>query len=268
MRSQGLRFIIVGLLALLMFIPLLFTGAIVDDRARYAEQTARDIARDWGGAQVLSGPQLIVPITETVREEVRENLIDAATGLPERDPNSGAVLYRVDIVEREARRGALHLLPEVFEASLSTTTDIRSRGIFEVPVYRADAGVEFTFDTSLIAARLAENQTALWEEAQVVFALTANRALRGPAALTADGEALKLDPWADQGETGISAAVPDAEDAPRFRLDLAFQGAESLQIAPVGRTSRVTMVSDWPHPSFNGAFLPDASTITEEGFEA
>ncbi|MGR3491329.1 MAG: cell envelope integrity protein CreD, partial [Shimia sp.] len=268
MRSQGLRFIVVGVLALLMFIPLFFTGAIVDDRARYAEQTARDIAREWGGAQVLSGPQLVIPITETIREEVRENLIDAATGLPERDPNSGAVLYRVDIVEREAQRGALYLLPEVFDVTLSTTSDIRKRGIFEVPVYRADAGIDFSYDLSLVEARLSERQTAVWEDAEVVFALSSNRALRGPAELTADGEALKLDPWTGEGERGIAAAVPRIEGDPAFRLDLAFQGAESLQIAPVGRVTQVAMSSDWAHPSFNGAFLPDTSDITEVGFKA
>ena len=41
-----------------------------------------------------------------------------------------------------------------------------------------------------------------------------------------------------------------------------------LQIAPVGRTTSVNIQSDWPHPSFNGAFLPDDSEVREDGFDA
>ena len=36
MRSAGTRFIIVGLLALCMFIPLFFAGQVIDDRASYS----------------------------------------------------------------------------------------------------------------------------------------------------------------------------------------------------------------------------------------
>ncbi|EXJ12668.1 MULTISPECIES: inner membrane CreD family protein [Nitrincola] len=39
-------------------------------------------------------------------------------------------------------------------------------------------------------------------------------------------------------------------------------------IAPVGRNSRIRMVSDWPHPSFTGAFLPNTREISDEGFIA
>jgi inner membrane protein len=53
-----------------------------------------------------------------------------------------------------------------------------------------------------------------------------------------------------------------------MRLVLGFNGAEQVLLAPVGRSSAITMVSDWPHPSFAGAFLPDGSEVSDQGFTA
>lgn len=53
MQSSGFRFFAVGLLALFMFVPLFFSGQIVEQRARYSEATTNQIGRDWGGQQVL-----------------------------------------------------------------------------------------------------------------------------------------------------------------------------------------------------------------------
>jgi inner membrane protein len=75
-RSTGFRFFVVGLLALLMFIPLFFAGEIVGARADYSDDTIREVGREWGGVQSLSGPQLVIPVegpvTRTERREVKE----------------------------------------------------------------------------------------------------------------------------------------------------------------------------------------------------
>jgi len=41
-----------------------------------------------------------------------------------------------------------------------------------------------------------------------------------------------------------------------------------VMVSPVGRNSVITMESDWPHPSFAGAFLPDGSQVSDAGFTA
>jgi len=67
---------------------------------------------------------------------------------------------------------------------------------------------------------------------------------------------------------GISVRMPVGEkDEYAFNIDLDLRGSQSLNFVPLGRATRVDLTSDWPHPSFNGAFLPDHD-ITEEGFSA
>jgi inner membrane protein len=51
-----------------------------------------------------------------------------------------------------------------------------------------------------------------------------------------------------------------------FSLELA--GAEALAIAPLGRDNTVAMRADWPHPSFQGVYLPAKHALGADGFSA
>jgi inner membrane protein len=53
-----------------------------------------------------------------------------------------------------------------------------------------------------------------------------------------------------------------------FPTDLVFIGSGDLSFAPVARDTRVAMASDWPSPSFSGAFLPAERSVTNAGFTA
>src|SRR5262249_27434344 len=66
-----------------------------------------------------------------------------------------------------------------------------------------------------------------------------------------------------------STPPADLEQPPQafaFTVDLTFNGSVSLTIAPVARETRVSLSSNWPHPSFSGAFLPDDRAVTTAGF--
>ncbi len=68
-----------------------------------------------------------------------------------------------------------------------------------------------------------------------------------------------------------SAVLPDPDQPPQpfaFTVDLTFNGSLGLSVAPVARETRVSLSSDWPHPSFSGAFLPDDRQVAASGFTA
>jgi inner membrane protein len=48
----------------------------------------------------------------------------------------------------------------------------------------------------------------------------------------------------------------------------AFRGNGSLALAPRAGETRWTLRSPWPHPSFQGSFLPETRSVNAEGFEA
>ena len=54
----------------------------------------------------------------------------------------------------------------------------------------------------------------------------------------------------------------------QFEIDLAINGSRALEFVPSGKTTHVSMTSNWPHPGFNGRFLPETRSVSETGFEA
>lgn len=268
-RSAGFRFFVVGLLALLMFIPLFFVSSVVDDRSNYSRSAIRNVSDEWGGEQLFSGPQLVIPVTEEVTARKRRDLIDPATGQPKRDADDNVLYEYYDETTTETK-APVYLYPNDFTAALVTRTQERKRGIFVVPVYTADISMQFDFLADAAISVLTGDEELHWDKAEVRLFLTANRSLRGAARLTRNGNDLALEPLpaGDNRETGIFAKAGDPRGAGGYDLTLSVNGAQSLSAAAVGRTSMVTIQSDWPHPSFFGDFLPDRSEISDDGFTA
>ncbi|MGR3436288.1 MAG: inner membrane CreD family protein, partial [Shimia sp.] len=193
MRSAGTRFFVVGLLALFMFVPLFFAGSVIEDRARYARQAADGISEEWGGAQVLQGMELRIPVEETVTTTRRVGVVDPATGAPRLSPDGQQVTRLVEESAQVARE-PVHLLPRRYDVTVATRTETRRRGLFDVPVYRADGTFAFDFDLDRVATVLPEGHVPVWERASLRVGLASNRSLRGAAALTADAATLDLQP--------------------------------------------------------------------------
>jgi len=255
MRSAGWRFLIVGLLVLLMFVPLFFVSEVVGSRAEFSRGAVDEVGRVWGGPQLISGPMLIVPVEGPIKVEQ-----PCPDGAPEDRRCFG---------DEIRTKSSIYIYPDTFEVNVESATEERRRGIFVVPVYTAEAVADFDFDLA-VAPVLDEGERPLWDRTMLRVRVSENRALRGTAALTVDGDAAPLDPLTarNSGPGGFTSAIGDPRQSARYRLTLGFNGAESLQIAPVGRTSSIRIASDWPHPSFFGAFLPDRSEIAETGFSA
>ena len=262
-RSSGFRLFVVGVLALLMYVPLFLVGTIVDARSGYQRQVTEDVGREWGGPQVLGGPVLVVPV---------EGLVETEASREVRDPTSGAVRIETFRQSVTGPKSPLYLLPEHLEMTLSARTEERRRGIFMAPVYAADVSADFGFavpdaDALKEQGLLETGDRVLWDRAEVRIGVTANAALRGEAVLERGGTPVVLEPRAD-GTQGVFARVGDPRDFGNYALRLGLNGAQRLFTTPVARTTRVTIDSDWPHPSFTGAFLPDGSEVRADGFRA
>ncbi len=260
-RSLGLRFLVVGLLALLMFIPLFFVGKLIYDRSTYSRDAISSVNTKWGGKQWLIGPQLIIPVEGVATRTEKRKIRDDKTG------DVAEEIYEI-IETAPEPQAPVHVFPDLLQAHVVTTTEVRHRGIFEVPVYTATSTITATFRLPDPAEVLQEGEQILWEATELQLKLQSNRALRGPAKLLADGVEIPLEPRAGPNSGGIFALIGDPRDIATFTLSLDFNGAESLLLAPVGRASQVKIESDWPHPSFTGAFLPDSSEVSDRGFSA
>lgn len=276
--SRGWRFAMMIALTVLMGGPLLMVLGLIEERARYQRQAVGEVSTRWGGPVRLGGPIMVIPVEREVTRTV-EN--EDGTRRRER---------------RTERAEPLILLPEVLDVTADTASQIRRRGIFEVPVFTTDFNLTARFDTKRLDGASDTGETVLWDRAILAMAMPGNRSFSGKAALTIDrwpadpgpgmpltgtgtdgadtgrptGDAnLSLEPGTPfSGVPGIQAAIGDPRGRTAYRLEMSLNGAREMAFSPVGRQTDIAMRSDWPHPSFQGAFLPKTRKVTTTGFTA
>jgi inner membrane protein len=245
--SITLKAITIGIIVLILLVPLLMLRGLVDERVTLRESAYARVAEGWGGNGVVGGPMLVVP-TERI------------------------------IVEHDVRkvlRSDLYLLPAVLDAAIDMKLEPEPRyvGIYAAPVYQSAIKLTGRFDLNGLEPFLAkEGVSYLWNQARVRLPLSQSRSLREIREARLGADALSLRPASPGMFRGIEGAVDLTpalgEQSIDFAFDAVVAGSRELSILPVGSTTTVSMRSDWPHPSFQGAFLPVERNITPTGFDA
>jgi inner membrane protein len=68
---------------------------------------------------------------------------------------------------------------------------------------------------------------------------------------------------------GIYATLPHFENKESFfDISIEIQGGQLIRVLPMGQDTHVRISSDWGSPSFQGAFLPGESNISDTEFSA
>lgn len=253
-RSPGFKFFLVGALVILLTIPLALVWLVLYDRQSRAQSVQSQIAADWGMAQRIHGPYLIVPYTVNVRTVQGDKTVET-------------------LQERRAV-----FLPDSFNVDGTTETEIRRRSIYDVTVYKGEIGLDGRFARPDIKQVEAEPAAIRWQDAILAIGISDVSGLREGVVLdVGSGEPIPFEPSIGIPNnliTGIHARVGRLMESPEggaplsFKVKLSLNGSSSLSFAPVGRETEVRIVSDWPHPSFTGGFLPSSREISTSGFTA
>lgn len=250
-RTPGVKLALVIAVAFLLSFPLFAVWLIVYDRQSQSEYAQDSIAEGWAGPQSLSGPLLVIPYTVTSIETVREG-------------------------ERNVTRSVqtqfeLTLAPEVADLGTDVRPERRTRSIYEVVVYDASVRGRARFAIPQDLARLGVDPATLdLSRAELRFGLSDPRGLGANPQVKVGGQALRLQPGGGGG-SGFFAWLDAAalrERPIEVEFSFAFRGNGSLALAPRAGETRWSLRSPWPHPSFQGSFLPATRSVNAEGFEA
>ncbi len=265
-QSPVIRLCLIGFLILIMSVPAFFAAEIINARKSYSRSTIENLSQEWGGPQHFAGPQLVVPVEKTTTVLKTRVRTDPATGAIMYHAETGHELRETFSEEQVVVQDPVYLFPEHYDVSLDLITHVRARGIFNVPMYQSKLDISFDFDTDLISAAVGEGETLLWDQAYLAFRLSNLAGLRGETQLLADGKPVVMEPIA--GVNGLRASLKDPRDHEHYQMILGMNGAQKLFLSPVGRSSQINMVGNWPDPSFSGTFLPDEHNVDADGFRA
>lgn len=252
-----IKLLVIALLIVGLTIPNLMIRDLVGERSHYRHEARQGIAASWTGAQKFLGPILVVPYTERHERKVWDD-----------KQNQFRVVEQVD-----NRR--LFVLPDDLDIAADIRSEERRRGIYSIPVYDSTIDVQGGFDNRRILA-LADNPavTIDWPSAFVSVPVSDIRGIGVQPELSWNDVGIEFVSGSGIGPdgNGMRAIVPGirVSQAVRFafRFSVRLRGMETLEFSPVGKNTRVTIRSAWPHPSFLGRYLPVERDIDDGGFSA
>ncbi|CAN1605405.1 cell envelope integrity protein CreD [Pseudomonas sp. B21-028] len=256
-RSLAIKLGMIALLILLLMIPLLMINGLIDERQSLRDGVLQEIASSSSHSQQLIGPMIVVPF----RKNVRVWNTNEKTG--------------VRFLETVEQSGELYFLPEQFELDGQVRTETRARGIYEARLFHAENRIDGRFKVperyGLAAKDLADYR---FDEPYLSVGISDIRGIENALTLKLNQQTVDFLPGSRVGWLGQGVHVPlpmvNAQNSAElaFGFDLSLQGTGELQILPVGKTSKVHLTADWPHPSFIGNYLPISRDINEKGFSA
>jgi inner membrane protein len=288
-NSVTLKLLSIGILLLLLLIPSSMVEGLITERASNRDAATEEISAQWGGAQLVLGPVLVLPYTA----------VETLGGTDDK---------RTTEVTR-----CVCVLPDTLASTGTLEPERRHRGIYEAVVYRAKMRVQGVFQAPPLADLGVAPGAVRWSEAFVALGLSDLKGIRSGLCLSWDGQARTFEPGVpdsdvlprgsaptvstqvstvvqergryskynneDESDTagpaanGLNALVPIADEKAltqrhTFAFDLDLNGSTGLLQAPLGRQTTLHLSAPWADPSFIGAFLPVQRTLGGQQFAA
>lgn len=246
-RSPSFKFMIIGVLSLMLLIPASMIRELISERETRNSEARKEISESWSDAQTLTGPYLSIP---------------------------------ADVLEKGGKKDGIfketyHLLPDQLQIEGRVDPIEKKRGIFTAVVYHSRIILSGSFELGEAPVTLTSRPKAGEETIYLSIGLSDLRGIGNGSTIEINGSVFEMMPGIynrDLIEKGIHVPLQVTEFAGKekvdFNITLELKGSTELFITPIGKTTDVHLTSTWPDPSFNGNFLPTEKKIGSDGFEA
>src|SRR5438477_3373068 len=257
-RSFLLKTLLVAALATILMLPVAMIRDLVAERQARRNEAVTGIAEGWGKRQTVASPYLVIPY-ERHWTVVKRQTIDGK-------------LHETTNSYSEAK------IITVPAASVDWTVDAdlteKARGIYKARLYSARVSAAGSISLPSRASQEDGTSRYKWHSPKFVLGIADPLGIRSAPGVTFGGKTYDFAPGSGDAATASGLHAPleglallKAESVP-FAFTLELGGSEAFALAPAGTDTAVTMRADWPHPSFQGRFLPAKHEITGQGFSA
>lgn len=244
--NASLKLIVIGVISLLLLIPASMITGIVREREYRQEEVVKEISSKWGSEQTIDGPYLSLTgkYDYTIKDELLKSKTQTATK-------------------------KITLLPEELNIEAEIVPEIRYRGIFKTVLYTTKLKLSGHF-ANVNDSLFNLNSDLISKSGELLIGITDLKGVK---------QQIRVD-WNEvefTAEPGITGFISSGVKAPitisdvkdyKFKIDLTLNGSERIYFTPIGKTTNVTVNSNWKDPSFIGSFLPDERDLDDEGFSA
>ncbi len=247
---------LIGALVLLLMIPVGMIRGLVAERQARSNEAIAGIAEGWGKRQLLANPYLAIPY-ERQWTVVKRETIDG----------------RARETRTEHRELQVLRVPaESVEWTVDATLSEKARGIYKARLYSAHITATGAIEVPSHASIEDRSSRYRWYSPKLVVAIADPLGIRAAPAASFGARRYAFAPGPDDANANAGLHAPlegfSGSGRTEFSFTLELAGSEALALAPQGADTIVTMRADWPHPSFQGRFLPATHEIGGKGFTA
>ncbi|MFK7746750.1 MAG: cell envelope integrity protein CreD [Kordia sp.] len=256
--SISAKFIITGILTLLLMIPLSLIQDLIAEREVRQKSVVSELNDKWGNEILLYGPILKVPY-KTYQETVVFNETTQETEKKQTTQLKYAYFF-----------------PKTLDINTDVKTTAKKRNNFETTVFTADIATSGSFEIPDFSLKSIANEDIVWDKATLEIKTTNLKGLKSEVKLNLNGNSYSFETKANGNSEldALESSYLALEDVPNtttrsFDFKLTYNGSKSIRFVPIGKVTNVQMTSDWKHPKHTGSFITQSKRTTENGgFEA
>ena len=256
--SLLVKIAIVAALAIVLMVPVTMIRGLVDERQARRNEAVTGIAEGWGKRQTLAGPYLAIPYERQWTEITRDTIDDKPR-------------------ERRTERreaGVLRLPAASVDWSADAEISEKARGLYRARLYSARLRARGSIDVPSRASFEDGRSQYQWGTPRLIVGVSDPLGIRAASAVSLAGNTYAFEPGSGEAAlvSGLHAPLEGVQltqpQTLAFSFTLELGGSEAFAIAPLGAETSVAMRANWPHPSFQGRFLPAKHDIGADGFTA
>jgi len=258
MKAAAIKIAVIVVLAVALFVPVAMIQSLVAERQQRRDEAVNGIAEGWGKRQTLAGPYVALPYERTWTQ-VTQEVVDGKA--------------RERRTERSESQ-VVHVPAENVTWVVSADIGEKARGIYKARLFSAKLQAQGTIRVPAAAGLEDGKSRYKWGAPRLVIGISDPNGIRAADSATVGSKRYNFVPGTGEAAFpgGLHAGLPDAPGAASqtlsFEFSLELGGSEAFAIAPLGADTSVSMRADWPHPSFQGRFLPARHAIGPDGFTA
>ncbi len=226
----------------------------IEDRSSNRHYARSIIKKSWTGDQTLLATVLTVPFEKAQKIRIF-------------DKELNRYVQKTNWIKDK-----LFILPNILDINSKLKHQVLSKGIYQVPVYIAELNLKGVIERSKLAKLIKDPTYRLSNKGYLSFGISDPRGINGSPTIMIDQKVAKVSPGTrlDYYPSGFHAEVSLTNhlDNIVFEVNLQIKGMGRIAFIATARENKVAVSSDWPHPSFDGAFLPFSRKISDAGYDA
>jgi inner membrane protein len=258
-QSTTAKLMMVGALTIVLLLPLAFVQDLISERNQRKTEIMDEVSTIWGKDIMFYGPILKVPYKSNVSTKIINEKTGAIT------------------LQNDSKTNYAYFFPNELNNKTNVLKNEKlKRGIYSPIVFNANLNFEGNFSNLDFAKMGISEENIDWDKASIIIKTTNLKSIKSELLIQLNGQKLLFEPTNNNEEYSIISTQSFNYNALAknqlldFKFSINYNGSNSLKFIPIGKTTSVSIDSDWESPSFEGSFAATDATkkISNSGFHA